>query len=115
MSPETNKHKTLGTVLWLSILADVAIVAAIATKVLRSGIRGLVTWFQQFHLVPVSATSGQATYRLEPDYRFTAFYIAVIFGAFALTLFLLRTHLRSRQGPPPASGHHYDATNAPGL
>ena len=115
MSPKTSKHKTFGAVLWLSLLTDVAIVGAIVTKVYRSGIRGLVAWFQQFHLVPISATSGQATYKLEPDYRFTAFYIAVILGAFVLTLFLLRIYLRTRRSTPPVSGHHYDATNAPGL
>jgi len=94
MTRETNKHRTFGAALWLSIFVDVAIAGAILTKIYRSGLGGLVAWFQEFHLVPVSATNGEATYRLVPDYRFTAFYIAAILGAFTLTFFLVRSYLR---------------------
>jgi hypothetical protein len=97
MRPETNKDKTFGAVLWLAILTDVAIIGAIVTKVYRSGISGLLAWFQQFHFVSVSATGDRATYKLEPDYRFTAFYIAVILGALVLTVLLLRIYLRTRR------------------
>src|SRR5712664_92669 len=96
MSAEMDKRKTFRAALWLSILVDAAIVAAILTKISRSGINGLIGWFPQFRLVPVSVTGGQAPYRLAPDYRFTAFYIAVIAAAFSLTVFLVRAYLRKR-------------------
>lgn len=111
-----DKHKRLGTILWLSILFDVFIVAALALKASRVGINGLAAWFRHVRLVAVSATNGQAIYQLTQDYRFTALYIALILGTFALTFFVARTYLRSRKvRKTPRTSYRYDAPHAPGA
>lgn len=95
---------------WLSILVDAFIIAALGTKASRTGISGLSAWFRHVHLVAVSATNGEATYQLQPDYRFTILYTALILGAFVASFVLLRSYLKRRGGAQrPGSGYHYDA------
>lgn len=111
-----DRYKTLRTALWLSALLDALIVAVVVLKASRVGVEGLSAWLRHVHLVAVSATNGQATYQLQPDYRFTALYVGAVLGAFVLTFFLLRVYLRNRSGNVHAGGgHRYDAPDARSL
>jgi len=89
-------HKRLRAILWLSGLLDVAIVVGLALKMSRAGMGGLSAWFRRVHFIPVSATSGRATYLLRPDHRFTLLYLALMLVALALNLFAVWAYLRSR-------------------
>jgi hypothetical protein len=109
-------RKLTRNLLWLSILLDALILLGLGVKVARNGINGLSAWFLHVHLVPVSAINGEATFQLQPDYRFAVFYAAAILGAVALTLFLVRLYLRGRNGKQVAGASYpYDAPHARGL
>ena len=101
-----NTRKLTGNLLWLSILLDALILLGLGVKVARNGINGLSAWFLHVHLVPVSAINGEVTYGLQPDYRFAVFYATAILGAAALTFFLARLYLRSRNGNQAAGGSY---------
>jgi hypothetical protein len=78
--------------LWICILADVLIIAGLVTKVWRTGMGGLSAWLRHVHFVPIYAANGRATFLLQPDYRFTIFYVGWIVGVFTATALLLRAY-----------------------
>jgi hypothetical protein len=92
------KHKALRLAIWASLLFDATIVLSLTYKTYRYGVTGLAHWFLHVHLEPVSSSGSEAIFRLRPDYNFTAFYLSVILGAFALTAFLLRVNAKRRGG-----------------
>jgi hypothetical protein len=101
------RYKTLRIALWASLLLDALIVISIVLKASRVGIGGLFAWFRHLHLVATSVLNGQATYQLEPDYRFTILYTAVIVGAFTLSFVLVRSYrVRRNRAQHPGGGYH---------
>ena len=89
-------HKLVRTLLGVSVLLDALILFGLGAKIATYGVNGLFAWFRHVHFVPVSVANGEATFRLEPDYRFTAFYAITVLGTVGVTFFLLRLYLRDR-------------------
>ena len=90
-------RKSIRFALALVLVLDTYILAALVVKLSTEGMSGFVAWIRHLHYVPVPSVSGQPTYQVQSDYRFTALVLVFVLSACAATFVVMRSYMNARR------------------